>query len=182
MIVAMDALYAEDGSARVAAVGFESFESQEPCWEAALRVEGCAPYEPGQFARRELPCLLAALALAPRPVSVAIVDGHVDLDEHGKPGLGRKLWEALGRSLPVVGVAKTAFAGAPKAWETLRGQSKRPLYVSAAGMERDQAARAVVSMAGPDRTPWMLRRADAITRGAAPLDFEASPKPSRPKR
>lgn len=179
MIVALDALYGDDGSALVAAVGFESFDSARPCWEDAMRVEGCEPYEPGQFARRELPCLLAILKRAPRAVSVAIVDGHVDLDAQGKPGLGRKLWDALGRSVPVVGVAKTAFAGVPAQWETLRGQSKRPLYVSAAGMDQCEAARAVVAMHGADRTPTLLRRVDALSRGSAPMESSSEKAPPK---
>lgn len=180
MIVALDVLYGEGGSAVVGAVGFERFDSEKPCWEASLEMEGCLPYEPGSFHKRELPCLMAALALAPRAVSCVVVDGYVDLDEHGRPGLGRRLWEALGEGVAVVGVAKTAFAGAPPAWGLLRGASSKPLFVTAVGMGLPEARAAVASMAGGHRAPTMLKRVDAISRDPALANSPKAPGGPRP--
>jgi deoxyribonuclease V len=51
----------------------------------------------------------------------------------------------------------------------VRGESSaRPLYVTAAGMSRHQAADLVRHMAGRYRLPDALRRADSLARGRAP--------------
>jgi deoxyribonuclease V len=46
----------------------------------------------------------------------------------------------------------------------LRGTSARPLYVTATGMPRADAADLVRRMAGQHRLPDALRRADALAR------------------
>src|SRR5262249_10339590 len=92
-----------------------------------------------------------------------IVDGYVDLDPQGSPGLGAYVHSAL--SIPVVGVAKTAFRTAIHAIPVRRGQALKPLYVTAAGLDRADAAALVQAMAGPFRLPDALRRVDQLTRG-----------------
>lgn len=132
-----------------------------------VTTESVAPYQPGRFAERELPCLLAALeALASAP-GVVIVDGYVALDPTGRPGLGAHLFEALGRATPVVGVAKTAFRSATHAHDVYRGDASAPLHVTAAGWDAAEAATAVQAMAGPHRLPDLLRAADRAARDAA---------------
>lgn len=165
MIVALDVLYGDGGEALVGVVGFESFDASEPVFEMSMPMSGCAEYEPGAFYKRELPCLLAALAKVPG-ASMIIVDGYVDLDEAGRPGLGRKLWEALGQAIPVIGVAKTPFHGIPKDWELLRGKSANPLLVTAAGVALAEAKKNIASMSGEHRMPTLLRRVDQLSRGS----------------
>jgi deoxyribonuclease V len=65
-----------------------------------------------------------------------------------------------------VGVAKTAFTAATHAILVRRGASARPLFVTAAGIGIQHAARLVQDMAGPFRLPDALRRADALARGS----------------
>lgn len=125
-------------------------------------VDQVEPYQPGSFYRRELPALRAVLALAP-PLDLLVVDGYVDLDPHGRAGLGARLHRELG--IPVIGVAKTAYAGATQAIPVVRGAATRPLYVTAAGLDATDAARWVTGMAGPYRLPDALRRVDALSRG-----------------
>lgn len=161
-LVATDVYY-DDGSARARAAGlvFDDWEATSVVEERVVHVSPVAPYEPGRFYLRELPCLLSLLApLAP---DLVIVDGFVDLGP-GRPGLGRHLHEALG--LPVVGVAKTSFHGAAPAL-VQRGGSARPLYVTAVGLGLDQAAEGVARMAGPNRIPILLQRVDHLSRGLA---------------
>ena len=95
-----------------------------------------------------------------------MVDGYVDLDPGGRPGLGAHVHERTG--VPVIGVAKTAFRAATHAVAVRRGTSTRPLYVTAAGLPLHEAARLVAAMAGPNRLPDALRRVDALARGAPP--------------
>jgi deoxyribonuclease V len=124
-----------------------------------------APYQPGQFYRRELPCLLSVLATVAEPLEAIVVDGYVWLSDD-RPGLGAHLYEALGHREAVIGVAKTRFAGA-EAEPVIRGGSRRPLYVSAAGLERAAAARHIERMHGTYRLPTLLRRVDQLCRGRA---------------
>jgi deoxyribonuclease V len=128
------------------------------------RVSPVAPYEPGQFYRRELPCLLAVLGKIPDAVEAIVVDGYVWLADEQTPGLGGHLFQALGGTIPVIGVAKTQFRSARASQAVLRGGSQRPLYITAAGMSREAAAHHIQAMHGPHRIPTLLKRVDQICR------------------
>jgi deoxyribonuclease V len=159
---AVDVWYPASGGARAAAVlsGDPAFGSSLS--ERVVQVPTVAPYQPGEFYRRELPPILAVLADLP-DLALLIVDGYVDLDPHGRMGLGAHAHAELG--IPVIGVAKTPFATATQAVPVLRGRSHRPLLVTAAGWPADQAAELVRRMPGRYRLPDALRRADALARG-----------------
>jgi len=101
-----------------------------------------------------------------RAAAVVAVDGYADLDPGGRPGLGAHAHAEFG--IPVIGVAKTAFHTATHAVPVLRGTSARPLFVTAAGMPRDEAAGLVRHMAGQHRLPDALRRADTLARTGLP--------------
>src|SRR5262249_3377341 len=130
------------------------------------RVTPAAPYLPGQFYRRELPCLLAVLAPRLDEVRIVLVDGYVWLRDEHSPGLGAHLYEALGRRVAVIGVAKSCFQSAGVAKAVLRGGSKRPLFVTAAGLDLITAATCVRRMHGGYRIPTLLRRVDQCCRNA----------------
>lgn len=164
MIYALDVDYRDDSTARAAAVGFARWSDGVSCEERAVDVPRVADYEPGAFYRRELPCLMAVLATVAGPVSCVVVDGHVWLRALDDPGLGARLWESLGRVVPVVGVAKQAFGGGV-ASPVLRGGSERPLWVTAAGMDPREACDRVRKMHGAHRLPTLLKRADSLCRG-----------------
>lgn len=164
MIYALDVDYRDDGSARAAAVGFARWSDAAPAEERAVLVPRVEAYEPGAFYRRELPCLLEVLGAVAGPVEAVVVDGHVWLRAPDDPGLGARLWESLGRAVPVVGVAKQAF-GEGIAEAVLRGGSERPLWVTAAGMDGREACDRVREMHGAHRIPTLLKRVDALCRG-----------------
>lgn len=63
----------------------------------------------------------------------------------------------------MIGVAKSAFPGAPSV-EVLRGHSKTPLHVTAAGVDVAQAAESIRAISGAHRIPDMLRRVDRLSR------------------
>ena len=161
-ISAVDVHYPGDGRAQVAAVFFADYRAQAPDKILTRLIAEPADYVPGTFYKRELPCILAVLdQLDPLPVEI-IIDGYVCLG--AKPGLGQHLFEALGRRIPVIGVAKSAFASA-HAEKVFRGGSRRPLYITAAGMPDAAAARNISRMHGPHRIPTLLRQVDQIARG-----------------
>ncbi len=57
MIACIDVGYRED-SARAACVTFDDWEDSEPTGDFVLDIDQVEPYVPGQFYRRELPCVL----------------------------------------------------------------------------------------------------------------------------
>ena len=116
----------------------------------------------------ELPLLLAVLGGLERPPGTIIVDGYVWLDAGDRPGLGAMLYRALAERVAVVGIAKTGFAGATASIPVVRGGSRRPLHVSAAGIDAGEAANGVRRMHGRHRIPTMLRLADSAARAALP--------------
>lgn len=156
--------------ARAACVLAGSWEAGTPTSTYFKEVDAVEPYEPGSFFRRELPCLLAVLRLIPSPPDAVVVDGYVWLSSTGRPGLGARLHEALERRIPVVGIAKSAFAGVescPAVVPVFRGGSRNPLFVTAVGMEPEVAGQCVRRMAGKHRIPGLVRITDRLSRGVA---------------
>jgi deoxyribonuclease V len=164
MIACLDVDY-QDRAASAAVVTFHDWPDVHPTGENVVHIGQVAPYEPGEFYRRELPCLLAVLETLP-PIEVAVIDGYVWLDDAMKPGLGAHLYEALSRRTTVIGVAKSKFRGANHAQEVLRGTSARPLFVTSAGIPAELAADYVRSMHGAHRIPSLLARVDHLCRNA----------------
>lgn len=162
LLVACDVAYDSLG-ATGAAVWFRPWRAPAPLGELLRRYPPAAPYRSGRLFERELPVLLPLLEGVPRPWGALIVDGYVWLDHSGSPGLGGHLFAALGGHTPVVGVAKRYRPGAPAA-AVWRGRSRRPLWVSAAGVDAGWAADRVGEMHGPFRVPTLLRRVDVLAR------------------
>ncbi|HET8564411.1 MAG TPA: endonuclease V [Candidatus Binatia bacterium] len=162
MIACLDVDY-RDTTAYAAAITFREWLDATPAEEGVVAVSDVQPYEPGQFFRRELPCLLAVLRML-YGVAVVIVDGYVWLDDMRKPGLGAHLYRALNGQVAVIGVAKSKFREAHGACEVTRGASIRPLYITAAGMDSEAAAQHIRSMHGCYRIPTLLKRVDCLCR------------------
>jgi deoxyribonuclease V len=166
-LACVDAAYT-DSAASAACVLFAKWDAAAPLRVLTTRQAAAAAYEPGAFYKRELPLLLAVLHELQHPPRLVIVDGYVWLGDTvgpgGSPGLGAMLYKALGECSPVVGVAKTRFAGASAGLPVIRGGSGRPLYVSAVGMAATEAARCVQSMHGHHRIPTLLRLVDRAAR------------------
>ena len=87
MIACVDVDYRDD-HAVAACVLFRDWLDAEPAAEWTHRVAPVAPYQPGQFYRRELPCLLAVLAPRLGEVGTVVVDGYFWLRDEHSPGLG----------------------------------------------------------------------------------------------
>ena len=168
MILALDVAYTGDTQGYAVAIAFADWAAAAPVATYAATVSPIVAYEPGAFYKRELPCLLAVLAQVDLgEVSCVVVDGYVTLGAEGRPGLGQHLYEALGYAIPVVGVAKTRFAGvAPQVAPVLRGSSQNPLYVTSAGLPLVEAAQLVASMHGEYRFPTLLKLLDDLTKRA----------------
>jgi deoxyribonuclease V len=152
-------------SARAAGVVINDWADAAPIAEHVVDIDSVRDYQPGQFYLRELPCIEAVLAELTQPLKAIVVDGYVWLDDQNKPGLGARLHDALGKLVPVVGVAKNPFQHSTHATELYRGGSTRPLWVTAVGMPIDEAAKNIGAMHGPHRFPSILKRVDGLSRG-----------------
>ena len=165
VFVAADVHYLASGGARAAAVVAADTAFSHLIADRIAVVPEVEPYQPGRFYLRELPPLRAALD-GLTAMTLLVIDGYADLDPDGRPGLGARARDEFG--VPVIGVAKSPFRTATHAIPVLRGTSARPLYVTAAGMPRADAACLVRHMAGRHRIPDALRRADTLARHGQP--------------
>ena len=162
MIACVDVDYRDSAGAVAAAVVIERWDDEHPLTETTARIATIVDYEPGAFYLRELPCLLEVLSSL-SDIDTVVIDGYVWLAKD-RPGLGARLFEALGRSKVVIGVAKTSFHDNDAAIEVARGASARPLYVTAEGIDVTRAADDVRRMHGAHRIPTILKRVDRLAR------------------
>lgn len=163
MILAVDVQYTEN-RVRIAGVMFKNWQDEVPQKEYISLIEDVADYEPGQFYKRELPCILKLIKENKLQPKIIIVDGYVYLDGHSKAGLGKYLYDALKGEVIVIGIAKKPFKDIDGRYEVCRGSSKKPLYVTSVGIETEQAKARVRSMHGRNRLPTLIKRVDQICR------------------
>ncbi len=164
MYLAVDVQYKGPDSATAAGVLFSAWESEAAVDVLTVRLDAVEPYEPGAFYKRELPCILALLAKIDRRLDAIIIDGFVTLGSDRRPGLGMHLYRALDEQVPIIGVAKNAFPDTPTETRVYRGDSRRPLFVTSAGIEMERARSIVQSMHGTGRIPTLLKLADQACR------------------
>ena len=78
MIAFLDVQYSDDHStARAAILLADQWTDGKATWMNVVDVADVAPYQPGEFFRRELPCLQKALESAPEKPSTIVIDGYV---------------------------------------------------------------------------------------------------------
>jgi len=148
-------------------VRFREWDSDRPVSWRTIVCPAPGPYVPGEFYRRELPCLIRALESIPPDYSHVLIDGYVHLRRPRFKGLGGYLYEYLAGRAVVIGVAKSPLALARDFVPVLRGQSRRPLFVSAMGTDLETTAAVVANMHGRHRLPTMIKLADSLARRAS---------------
>ena len=167
MTLAFDSYYSED-KAKTVCLAFKDWSDSKPTNIYEEITSGIAEYEPGAFYKRELPCILSLLdKIKPeiKEIKTIIIDGFVILNDQNKQGLGAHLFEKLDSKIPVIGVAKSGFHGNKKnVKELLRGESKKPLFISAIGIELETAFEHIKSMDGSFRIPTLLQTLDTKTK------------------
>ncbi|MCA9007477.1 MAG: endonuclease V [Planctomycetaceae bacterium] len=164
MHLAMDVHYRDDNSACVAGILFREWDSEAEESTLVCQIDQVAEYEPGNFYKRELPCLQTLLATVTCPLQTIIIDGFVTLGATGRPGLGFHLYEQLTVKTPVIGVAKNKFVDTSDETRIYRGNSGNPLYITARGLPLETARQRIMSMHGDFRIPTLLRRVDQLCR------------------
>jgi deoxyribonuclease V len=162
LIACLDVHYA-DPRAAAACIVLSSWQASAPEECVVRTIDNVKPYEAGAFYKRELPCIEEVLKALRHVPEILVVDGYVWLGQ-GKKGLGAYLFEARGSVGAVVGIAKTRFIGAEPVGEVFRGQSRRPLFVSAVGMDLAEACARVEEMHGKFRVRWAVSEVDRVAR------------------
>ena len=165
MILAIDAYYFGE-QAKVVGLVFKDWKDTTPFEVKSIYLDAIAPYEPGSFYKRELPCIQALLTLFDlNSITLLLIDGYVYLNDARKLGLGAYLHQALEGKIPVVGVAKTSFhSNTSNVVQVVRGESKNPLYVTAVGTDLEAVAQGIQTMHGAYRIPYLLKLLDQITK------------------
>ena len=165
MLIAIDVYY-KNGRAKSVSIEFDNWTDEKPTQIHTVELDKIAEYVPGEFYKRELPCILKVLKKSDlSKVDAIIVDSYVQLDDEGKLGLGGYLFHYLEEKIPVVGVAKKKYLSVEKlAVEVLRGKSEKPLFVTALGVDLAEAAAKVQGMAGEFRFPELLKILDGKTK------------------
>lgn len=166
MILVVDVDYRE-GLAWAAGILFRDWGDAEPTVEYVVECGVTGDYRPGEFFRRELPCIQQLLREITQSVTCIVVDGYVYLGRERRPGLGKHLFDAMEQQTLVIGVAKTPFGDTPESTAVFRGGSIRPLYVTAAGVDECRAQQWVRAMHGEHRIPTLLQRVDRLCRQAS---------------
>ena len=158
-----DVKYYED-YAVIGYVLFKDHKSDVAFKTGQFRHEKIEPYIPGEFYKRELPCLLTAIKQIEENINLVFIDANVWLGDN-LMGLGCYLYEALEFKIPVIGISKTFFHNAEqKVLPVLRANSTKPLFVSSIGLDIKIASKIVLEMHGVFRLPTMVKLADTMSR------------------
>ncbi|WP_410596615.1 endonuclease V [Amycolatopsis sp. lyj-23] len=181
-VTGLDVAYDETGHIAAAAVTLET-AGLTVVEQRTHRAQAAFPYEPGLFAFRELPSLLAALDRLERTPDVLVCDGH-GLAHPRRFGLACHLGVLTG--LPAFGVGKTRFVGSHDEPGASRGASVplvdageevgavvrtqdgvKPVYVSAGHrIGLAHAGRLTLALTPRYRLPETTRHADRLSRAA----------------
>ena len=162
--LAVDVQYVGDESAVAAGIAFANWASAEVARTVSVRIDDVAPYQPGRFFARELPCIMQLLEAFGQTPATLVIDGYVTLGADENDGLGAHVFRALDGRVPVIGVAKTRFTDTPTDTEVYRGTSARPLYVTSRGIDHAEAKRLIREMHGDNRMPTLLTAVDRACR------------------
>lgn len=166
--IAIDTYYRSDSDAYTVGVLFENWQDSKPKEIISCHTSSFAPYIPGQFYKREMPCILDLLKqINISNLDTIILDGFVKLPE--RDGLGMHLWKELGlpSSLSIVGVAKTRFDKCESiALPVYRGKTAiKPLWVNTNGLiSNEEAVDRIKQMHGDFRIPDLLKLLDKETK------------------
>jgi len=165
MILAIDVHYKENTAKAVGAL-IQHWGDAAAQRHVIKYIDKVSAYVPGAFYKRELPCILDIIKeIDLQSIGYIIVDGFVVLDDAGKPGLGAYVYENIQSQVPVIGVAKSNFhQNLVNVIPVFRGESTKPLYVTAIGTDLQQAADHIKSMHGDYRLPVVLKELDHITK------------------
>ena len=191
-IIAVDTYYFSEKEAKTVGIIFTDWADTKPLESVEAWTYDFGPYIPGEFYKRELPCLMDLLRKVPnldKDFDAIVIDSlaWIPSSTTTLDGLGIRLENALisegliysreedtrdmatfGRP-GIIGVAKTPFKGVEDHHgiaKVYRGKSKTPLYVNTTwfGYSSYSAGECIRSMAGSARIPTLLKMLDKETK------------------
>lgn len=153
-------------SASIAGVLFDAWTAATPKAIYHSHIDKVADYCSGEFYKRELPCILSLINTHALTPDYILIDGYVHFGTPEHAGLGMYVYHALDKRIPVIGVAKNAFKhlSQDSNVQLLRGTSKKPLYITAIGINQTEAVKNIATMHGQHRIPTLLKLADTACR------------------
>ncbi len=163
----LDVFYFESGektNANAVGIIFSGVEKISILCEYQIIIEDVAPYQSGQFYKREMPCLIALINQVKESFDIIIIDGFVYLDGSTRAGLGKYLYENLKNKKPIIGIAKNRFHGISEEYKVYRGKSKHPLYVTTHDYNLTKAKLLVENLEGEFRIPNIILKVDKLSR------------------
>lgn len=180
--LATDTYYYKD-RAKTVGIIFNSWDDSEPetIIHSWLGADKYGPYIPGEFYKRELPCIINLITehkLDLKEFDTIILDGLARLPGSSTEGLGVHLEDKITELWPdldfydrpaIMGVAKTRFGNVEDDEGTctvLRGTAKTPFYVNTTWhlMSSAEAASHLKEMHGEHRIPTLLKLLDRATK------------------
>lgn len=180
--LATDTYYYKD-RAKTVGVIFNSWEDSEPAEviHSWLSDTEYGPYIPGEFYKRELPCIINLFKtnnIDLKDYDTIILDGLARLPGSSEEGLGIHLEDKIQELWPdldfydrpaIMGIAKTKFGDVENDKGTsvvLRGTAKTPLYVNTTWhmLSSSEAADNLKKMHGDYRIPTLLKILDKATK------------------
>jgi deoxyribonuclease V len=147
-----------------AGVAFDEWDAPEASRTFTSRVAHVDKPSRAELDLRALPCLMLLLQEHALRPDVILIDAPVHLDASETPGLGRKLYEALGGQLAIIGVSTKSIPGMPAQFEVFREEEARPVIVTSVGVDIGAAKTRVRAMHGKRRIPTLLKLAARIAR------------------
>ena len=176
MILCFDTYYF-DNKAHTVCLAFETWAEKDHFLVYSEITEGIEEYIPGEFYKRELPCIMSLLKkIEGEKIDVIVVDGFVFLDDDNRLGLGGHLYKQLEEQIPIIGVAKTNYASIEKNKRELkRGKSKNPLFITSIGIDIEKAVECIKSMTGDFRIPTLLKHVDSLTKQTEDKQIQGLP-------
>lgn len=84
MIIAIDVFYKSACQAKVVAILFDDWYSQNIKRVYSIDLENISEYKSGEFYKRELPCIVQLLELIEEEYDYIIIDGYVYLGAEKK--------------------------------------------------------------------------------------------------
>ncbi len=151
-------------TASVAGIRFQGIAKNNILSKHTIQIDNVAPYQSGQFYKREMPCILALLAEINEPYDCIIIDGYVYLDGEQKEGLGKHLYNHLANKKSIIGIAKNKFFDISEDYAVYRGISKHPLYVTSVDFDNGKALQIVKNLEGEHKLPNIVKMVDKLSR------------------
>jgi len=151
------AVHFDGAQAHAAAVSFEAWDSPEATKTYLSHIAHVEKAERGALDLRELPCVMQLLREHRLEPELIVIDGFVHLDGDETPGLGQYLFQALGGTVPIVGVSKSGRPGLSAQFEVMREEETKPLLVTCVGIDIGAAKARLRAMHGRKRVPTLLK-------------------------